>query len=71
MLFRSKSAQARLSGYVVSALPFFLFFWINLVNPQYMKSMYEHPQGYYILGGGVIMQIIGWLIIRKIVDIEV
>lgn len=68
---RVKSAQARLSGYIVSALPFFLFFWINLVNPAYMKSMYEHPMGYYILGGGVIAQIIGWLIIRKIVDIEV
>ncbi len=68
---RVKSAQARLSGYVVSALPFFLFFWINLVNPTYMKSMYDHPLGYWILGGGVVMQIIGWLIIRKIVDIEV
>ncbi|MGE0885041.1 MAG: type II secretion system F family protein [Blastocatellales bacterium] len=68
---RVKSAQARLSGYVVSALPFFLFFWINLVNPNYMKSMYEHPLGYYILGGAVVMQFVGWLIIRKIVDIEV
>jgi tight adherence protein B len=68
---RVKSAQARLSGYIVSALPFFLFFWINIVNPDYMKSMYEHPLGFYILGGGIIAQVIGWLIIRKIVDIEV
>ncbi|MBP6821175.1 MAG: type II secretion system F family protein [Acidobacteria bacterium] len=68
---RTKSAQARLSGYVVSALPFFLFFWINLVNPAYMKSMYDHPLGFYILGAGVLAQIIGWLIIRKIVDIEI
>ncbi|MFN0110071.1 MAG: type II secretion system F family protein [Blastocatellia bacterium] len=68
---RVKSAQARLSGYVVSALPFFLFFWINLVNPTYMKSMYEHELGYYILGGGVVGQVVGWLIIRKIVDIEI
>lgn len=68
---RTKSAQARLSGYIVSALPFFLFFWINLVNPNYMKSLYEHEYGYYILGTGIAMQITGWLIIRKIVDIKV
>jgi len=68
---RVKSAQARLSGYIVSALPFFLFFWINIVNPDYMKSMYDHPLGFYILGGGMLAQVIGWLIIRKIVDIEV
>jgi tight adherence protein B len=68
---RVKSAQARLSGVIVSALPFFMFFWINMVNPNYMKAMYDHPWGYYILGTGVVMQIIGWLVIRKIVDIEV
>ncbi len=68
---RVKSAQARLSGYIVSALPFFLFFWINLVNPAYMKTLYDHPNGIYILSAGVIMQILGWLIIRKIVNIEI
>ncbi|MDQ3012783.1 MAG: type II secretion system F family protein [Acidobacteriota bacterium] len=68
---RTKSAQARLSGYIVSALPFFLFFWINIVNPAYMKTLYDHPNGVYILGTGVVMQIVGWLIIRKIVDIEI
>ncbi|QQS45924.1 MAG: type II secretion system F family protein [Acidobacteriota bacterium] len=68
---RVKSAQARLSGYIVSALPFFLFFWINLVNRDYMKTLYDHPNGVYILGAGVVMQVIGWLIIRKIVDIEI
>ncbi len=68
---RTKSAQARLSGYIVSALPFFLFFWINIVNPGYMKTLYDHPNGVYILGTGVVMQIVGWLIIRKIVDIEI
>ncbi len=68
---RVKSAQARLSGYIVSALPFFLFFWINMVNPDYMKTLYDHPNGIYILGTGIVMQIVGWLIIRKIVDIEI
>ncbi|MGH9845494.1 MAG: type II secretion system F family protein [Blastocatellia bacterium] len=68
---RTKSAQARLSGVIVSALPFFMFFWINLINPDYMKPMYDHEWGYWILGGGIAMQAIGWVIIRKIVNIKV
>ena len=68
---RVRSAQARLSGSIVSALPFFMFFWISLVNPDFMKPLYEHPWGYFILGTGITMQFIGWLIIRKIVNIEV
>jgi tight adherence protein B len=68
---RVKSAQARLSGYIVSALPFFLFFWINIVNPNYMQSLYDHAYGVYILGAGVVMQVVGWLIIRKIVNIQI
>jgi tight adherence protein B len=68
---RVKSAQARLSGYIVSVLPFLLFFWINLVNPNYMKTLYDHPYGVYILGVGMVMQVVGWLIIRKIVNIRI
>ena len=68
---RVRSAQARLSGSIVSALPFFMFFWISLVNPEFMKPLYEHPWGYFILGTGITMQFLGWLIIRKIVNIEV
>jgi tight adherence protein B len=68
---RIKSAQARLSGYIVSVLPFFLFFWINVFNRSYMESLYKHEWGMYILGTAVLMQGLGWLIIRKIVNIEV
>jgi len=68
---RTKSAQARLSGVIVSALPFFMFFWINLINPDYMKPMYDHIWGYWILGTGFAMQAVGWLIIKKIVNIQV
>lgn len=67
---RVKTAQARLSGYIVSALPFILFFWINVANPKYLESLYRHPMGVYILGTGIVMQVIGWLIIRRIVRIE-
>lgn len=68
---RVKTAQARLSGYIVSALPFIMFFWINAANPKYLQALYDHPMGMYILGSGIVMQIIGWLIIRRIVRIDI
>lgn len=68
---RVKTAQARLSGYIVSALPFILFFWINVANPKYLQSLYDHPSGYFIMGTGIVMQFIGWMIIRRIVKIDI
>jgi len=67
---RVKSAQARLSGYVVSALPFVIFFVISAINPTYLQTLYDDPSGRYILGAGIAMQVIGWLIIRRIVKVE-
>ncbi|HZS04136.1 MAG TPA: type II secretion system F family protein [Blastocatellia bacterium] len=67
---RVKSAQARLSGYIVSALPFILFLLINMTNPGYMQPLYDHEWGTYILTGGIAMQIIGWLTIKRITRIE-
>jgi Flp pilus assembly protein TadB len=36
-----------------------------------MKTLYDHPYGVYILGMGLVMQVVGWLIIRKIVNIQI
>lgn len=67
---RVKSAQARLSGYVVSALPFVMFLLISLANPSYMQPLYDHEYGSYIIALGLGMQLTGWLIIRRITRIE-
>jgi tight adherence protein B len=65
-----KSAQARWPGYFVCASPFFLFYSINLVNPAYMKTFYDHKHGVYALGVGAVMQVVGWLITREVVNIQ-
>lgn len=67
---RVKSAQVKWPGYIVSASPLLLFFLINLVDPSYMKTFYDHKYGVYALGAGAVMQIAGWLIICKIVNIQ-
>jgi tight adherence protein B len=68
---RVKTAQGRLTGWILSLLPIFLGLLISLINPTYAKPLFSDPIGVKLLYAGVCMLIIGGLVIRKIVTIEV
>jgi len=75
---RTLTAQQRLSGYVVGLLPFGLAGFIFLAAPSFFDPMWDPkvavaglPAGILILGAGVVMMAIGFIFIRRIVDIEV
>jgi tight adherence protein B len=75
---RTLTAQQRLSGYVVGALPFFLAFFIFLAAPTFFDPMFIKPPDVLGIPLGVILLLIalgamgaGFFFIRKIVDIEV
>ncbi|HEX5085375.1 MAG TPA: type II secretion system F family protein [Blastocatellia bacterium] len=65
-----KSAQMKWTLHAIAASPFILFISSSLVNPSYMKTFYDHPYGVYALAAGAALQITGWFIIHKIVNIE-
>ena len=64
------TAQGRVSGYIISALPLFIGVVVTLINPSYMNTMWEFPWIIMPICGGVLV-FVGFLIIRKIVNIEV
>jgi Flp pilus assembly protein TadB len=75
---RTLTAQQRLSGYVVGALPFFLAFFIFLAAPTFFDPMFVKPPdvigvplGMILLGVALFSMAMGFVFIRKIVDIEV
>jgi tight adherence protein B len=68
---RVYTAQARMSGYVLAALPIITFFLFNVVHPGYEEPMLKEAFGIYILIGAGVMQTIGFLIIRKIINIRI
>lgn len=68
---RALTAQGRLSAWIISLLPVILAVLINLMNPEYFRPMLTHPLGWMLLGAGVVSGLIGWIVIRKIVRIEV
>lgn len=65
------TAQGRMTGFVIGAIPFALLFYIMAVNPGYIDPLFHHPVGRIMLGAGLTMQVLGALIIRKIVNIKV
>lgn len=68
---RTRTSQARLSGYIVGLLPFFLLGVIALLNPAYIRDMIGSPLGIIMLGVAFTMELIGFLAIKRIVNIQV
>jgi tight adherence protein B len=68
---KALTAEGRLSGVVLIALPFLLFVVMLHMNYDYEKMLWTHPLGRLMSGGAILMQIIGAWFIKKIVDIKV
>jgi Flp pilus assembly protein TadB len=75
---RTLTAQQRMSGYVVAFLPIGLVGVLVVIAPKFMEPMFMNPPGIMDLPVGLIllivagiMMFIGFMIIRRIVSIEV
>lgn len=68
---KSLSAQGRISAYVLVGLPFFVGGMLYMINPEYMRELPGHPIGRLVLVGAFMSMVMGTLLIRKIVRIEV
>ncbi len=75
---RTLTAQQRMSGYVVGFLPIGLAAFIFVAAPKFFDPMFDSrasiiglPAGVIIMGIGAFMMFIGFMLIRRIVDIEV
>ena len=67
---RVYTVQGRMSGYILAALPLVVGVFIFLINRDYMEVLYAHPLGKAFLGLAMVLQFIGSLWIRKIVNVE-
>lgn len=65
------TSQGRISGYVLGVLPFALGAFISVVNPGYIEPLFTERLGQIAIGIAVVMVLIGFIIIQRIVNIDV
>lgn len=65
------TGEGRLSGVVLLLLPVVLFLAVYQLNPGYISILFTDPMGKKMLAVAIFMQVLGALVIRKIVNIKV
>ena len=68
---RIRTAQGRVTGWVLCLLPFAMFTAMNLLQPGYGRPLFENPLGRKMLTFAASLMVIGVFVIRRIVRVRV
>lgn len=64
------TAQGRISGIIIGALPVVLLLAIMILNPEYYEGFFDATIGKVLIILSIAMEAIGFLLIRKIINIK-
>lgn len=67
---RIRSAQGRLTGWILVGLPFALFVGMNFLHPGYGKVLFEDPLGRKMVTYAAVMMVVGIFLVRRIVNVR-
>lgn len=67
---RVLTSSGRVSAIIISLLPVFIILMIMIINPGYFTSFFESTIGKIMIGLSILLEIIGFSVIRKIADIK-
>lgn len=70
-MIQALTGEGRISGSVLLAMPPILFLVMLKLNYKYVMKLFEEPMGHQMLAGAIIMQVVGALWIKKIINIKV
>lgn len=68
---RALTSQGKLQGLIVGLLPLLLLVVLGAMEPEAMSKLYQTPAGWAALGVIVALEATGFVLIRRIVSIEV
>lgn len=68
---KALTAQGRMSGIIIGALPLALGVFIGMMNPSYIGLLFSTGIGRAMIGAAIVSELIGIVFIRKIIDVEV
>jgi tight adherence protein B len=67
---RVHTAHGRMTGYVLAVAPLIAGMGMYMLNPDYMSVLFTEPGGRLMLAIAVSLQLFGFLVIRKLVQIK-
>jgi tight adherence protein B len=68
---KTLTLSSRWSAWLLCALPILLAIYISVMNPTYMDVMWRDPRGHKLLAVAGIMQVLGMLMVQKIMKIKI
>jgi tight adherence protein B len=68
---KALSSQGRITALVLTVLPVFIGMGFMVVAPDYLRGMARDPTGRYMILGALLGQIVGYFIMKRIVNIKV
>ena len=68
---RALTAQGRMSGWIIALLPFFLAVVISMISPEHIRTLITNPLGIFMIITALLMELLGIVFIRKIINVEV
>jgi tight adherence protein B len=68
---KTLTLSSRWSAWLLCALPLFLAVYMSVMNPTYMEVMWRDPRGHNLLFIAAIMQLLGMVMVQKIMKIKI
>jgi tight adherence protein B len=65
------TTSSRMSAWILCGLPVFVALAVSIMNPEYMSVLWTDPRGHKLLYAAGGMQLMGMLIVRKILKIKI
>ena len=68
---KTMTLSSRWSAWLLCALPIFLAIYVTVMNPGYMDVMWRDQRGHWLLAVAAVMQVLGMLMVQKIMKIRI
>ena len=68
---KTLTTSSRMSAWILCGLPIGVALAVTILNPDYMSVLWKDQRGHYLIAAGLILQVSGMLVVRKILDIKI
>ncbi len=68
---KALSAEGKLSAYILIAVPFLFAAVLGATNPQFLRILTTDPIGQTLVGCALAMMVVGFIMMKRMVDIQV